>query len=133
MQIPSLKDSGLRHGEQRRRGLAMLPARIDRKSHRENIGKRSPGHCNFVRSHECSVPGCTSRPIEVAHVRLGTGGGMGVKPSDRWTISLCKTHHAEQHEVGERTFSTYYQIDMKALAFEFARKSPHWSKLREMI
>lgn len=109
-----------------------LPARIDRKSHRENAGKRSLGHCNFVRSHNCSVAGCVGRPIEVAHVRDGTGGGMAVKPSDRWTISLCRDHHAEQHSIGERSFSTRYGIDMKALAMSFARQSPHWPRLKDM-
>lgn len=109
-----------------------LPRRLDQKSHRENAGKRSPGHCNFVRSHECSVPGCGGRPIEVAHVRTGTGGGMAVKPSDRWVISLCRDHHSEQHRIGERSFETAAGINMKALAEEFARQSPHWPKLREM-
>lgn len=109
-----------------------LPAKIDRKSHRENQGKRSPGHCNFVRGHECSVPGCHARPIEVAHVRIGTGGGMGVKPSDRWVISLCRDHHAEQHRIGEPKFERIYALDMKATAEAFAKASPHWPKLRDM-
>ena len=111
----------------------MLPRRIDNKSHRENAGKRSPGHCTYVRSHECCVPNCGGRPIEVAHVRTGTNGGMGVKPSDRWTISLCRDHHAEQHRIGEPGFEKKHGIDMKALAQEFARKSPHAAKLREMV
>lgn len=111
---------------------ARLPAKIDRKSHRENTGKRSPGHCNFVRGHECSVPGCHERPIEVAHVRDGTGGGMSVKPSDRWVISLCRDHHSEQHRHGEISFSIKHKIDMKALAEAFAKASPHWPKLRDM-
>lgn len=109
-----------------------LPARIDRKSHRENAGKRSPGHCNFVRSRNCCVPGCGRRPIEVAHVRVGTGGGMGVKPSDRWTISLCRDHPAEQHRDGERRFEKTHGIEMKALAIEFAKASPHRAKLEMM-
>lgn len=60
---------------------------------------------------------------------------MGVKPSDRWTISLCggpDGHHAEQHRIGEPSFEKKYAINMKALAEEFARKSPHAPKLREM-
>lgn len=109
-----------------------LPSRIDRKSHRENAGKRSPGHCNFVRSHNCSVIGCEGRPIEVAHVRLGTGGGLSVKPADRWTISLCRDHHSEQHSIGEKSFAKRYSLDLKMLAMEFARQSPHWPKLRDM-
>lgn len=116
----------------------ILPARIDRKSHREHVGKRSPGHCNFVRSHECIVPGCTRRPIEVAHVRRGTGGGVGLKPSDRWTVSMCggpAGHHAEQHRIGEASFEAKYGVDLKALAEAFVEASPpqHRAKLREMV
>lgn len=110
-----------------------LPARLpSRKSGRENAGKRCPAHCNFVRSHHCCVPDCNGLPIEVAHVRTGTGGGLGFKPSDKWTISLCREHHTLQHAVGERTFEATFGIDMKALAQEFARKSPHRRKLEEM-
>jgi hypothetical protein len=57
-----------------------------------------------VRSHECCVPDCHDRPIEVAHVRLGSGAGSGQKPDDWNTVSLCQFHHAEQHRVGEATF-----------------------------
>ena len=58
---------------------------------------------------------------------------MGVKPSVRWTISLCRNHHAEQHRLGERSFEIKAGINMRPLAEEFARKSPHWSKLKEML
>lgn len=108
-----------------------LPARIDRKSHRQDAGKRSPGHRAWVRRHACSVCGDTAA-IECAHVRTGTGGGMGVKPSDRWCLSLCKRHHEQQHQYGEREFQKLYGFDMKAKAEEFAKASPHWPKLREM-
>lgn len=69
--------------------------------------------------------------IECAHVRTGTDGGMGMKPGDRWCISLCKDCHARQHAMGEATFSASYGIDMKALAAEFFQRSPHKSKLME--
>ncbi len=108
-----------------------FPVRIDRKSHRENAGKRCPAHRNFVRSHACCACG-SEVAIEVAHVRSGTGGGMGVKPSDRWCISLCRDCHQRQHGVGEETFEFHHQIDMKALAAEFVRRSPHRVKLEQM-
>lgn len=111
--------------------MTALPARIDRKSHRENENKRSPGHRAFVRRHACSACG-SHAPIECAHVRTGTGGGMGVKPSDRWCISLCKTCHQEQHRIGERAFEKRWNIDMKAIAEAFAKASPHWPKLSIM-
>lgn len=110
-----------------------LPARIDRKSHRQDANKRSPAHRSWVRGHMCCVPGCEAVPIECAHVRNGTGGGMSVKPSDRWCISLCRDHHDMQHRFGEQTFAKSYGLNLKALAEEFARKSPHAAKLREMV
>ena len=91
-----------------------------------------PGHRSWVRRHHCSVPGCRNLPIECAHVRSGTGAGLGRKPSDKWVISLCQLHHREQHQIGEPAFETKHSLDMRELAREFARLSPHWKKLAEM-
>lgn len=85
---------------------------------------RSQAHCNFVRSHFCVVPDCQLMPIEVAHVRVGSGAGVGQKPDDWNTIALCRTHHAEQHSIGERSFEKRHAIDMAAIAAEFAKQSP---------
>ena len=57
---------------------------------------------------------------------------MGLKPSDKWVISLCSHHHAEQHRIGEASFEQRYQLDLIALAREFARRSPHCRRLEEM-
>ena len=62
--------------------------------------------------------------IEVAHVRTGTNGGMGLKPGDFWTISLCRDCHSEQHRIGERSFEAKHGIDMKELARAFVKASP---------
>jgi hypothetical protein len=94
--------------------------------------RRSPAHCNFVRDHTCCVPGCQGRPIEVMHVRTGTDGGTGLKPSDRWTIAGCQEHHAEQHRIGEPEFERRYGIDMKELAQAFVKASPRRRLLEEM-
>lgn len=61
-------------------------------------------------------------PIEVAHVRLGTDGAMGKRPSDYFTVALCKNCHARQHEIGERTF--WQGKDVAAIMEEFVRSSP---------
>jgi hypothetical protein len=90
------------------------------------------GHRAWVRRHHCSVPGCRRTPIECAHVRGGGDGGVGIKPSDKWTISLCGFHHREQHRIGERAFERRHAIDLMALAREFARRSPYWLKLLQM-
>lgn len=62
--------------------------------------------------------------IEVAHVRIGSGAGMGQKPDDWNTVSLCHDCHHMQHSIGERTFWDNARIDPVALAAAFAKASP---------
>ena len=101
-----------------------LPPQIVRE--RRLASSRScPAHRAWVRRHRCSVPGCFAGPIECAHVRSGTDGGCALKPSDRWAISLCRTHHAEQHFIGEAAFEIRYNLDLVALAEVFTARSPH--------
>jgi hypothetical protein len=108
----------------------MFPARIKQQSGKKDAGKRSPGHRKWVRGHACCACGSMTA-IECAHVRGGTDGGMGIKPSDKWCISLCKTCHTDQHRVGEEAFEFIHKIDMKALAAQFFRRSPHRGKLED--
>jgi hypothetical protein len=108
----------------------LLPARRERGSRKNTAERSCPAHRVWVRSHKCSVPGCDEHLIECAHVRRGTDGGIGLKPSDRWCISLCAGHHSEQHLIGEAEFERRYQIDLIALAEAFARLSPHRERLR---
>lgn len=105
----------------------MLPKRIP-KTPKRATRWRSQAHCNFVRSHACSVCGSTAG-IEVAHVRIGTGAGMAQKPDDWHTVSLCKQCHQRQHQIGERSFWAGAKIDPLVLANEFAKASP---KAREI-
>lgn len=108
-----------------------FPARIERP--RRPCDPRScPAHRAWVRRHHCSVPGCFQTPIECAHVRTGTDGGVSLKPSDRWTISLCHAHHAEQHRIGERAFERRHGLDLRAVAEAFARRSPHRAALVQL-
>ena len=101
-----------------------LPKRLERTERRRDE-RACPAHRAWVRRHRCCVPGCLNARIECAHVRIGTDGGTGIKPSDRWAISLCRDHHREQHRIGERAFQRRYQIDLYDMALEFARRSPH--------
>lgn len=106
----------------------MLPQRISRKSDKAEKPRRSPAHRKWVRGHACSACGSQSG-IECAHVRTGTDGGTGIKPSDQWCISLCGVCHRKQHEIGEESFEKAWRINMKALAEEFYKASPHRMKL----
>jgi hypothetical protein len=97
-----------------------LPRRIPKPAKRASRW-RSQAHCNFVRSHACSVCDSTTA-IEVAHVRLGSGAGIGQKPDDFRTVSLCRECHATQHRVGEATF--WRGLDVEKLIAEFCKASP---------
>lgn len=106
-----------------------LPPRIPKKAKRSSRW-RSQAHCNFVRSHACCVCGSTVA-IEVAHVRMGSGAGMGQKPDDWRTVSLCKPCHNRQHNVGEPTFwENATTADVFALIEAFCKASPKAAEIR---
>jgi len=44
-------------------------------------------------------------------VRIGTDGGVAVKPGDRYAVPLCAACHAKQHRIGELTFWSALRID----------------------
>lgn len=94
---------------------------------------RCPGHLKWIRGHECAIASkhdCAGR-IEAAHVRSGTDGGLGVKPSDYWTLPLCSDAHRRQHDIGEKQFEREFEINMKDIAKRFAAASPHRFKWLE--
>lgn len=90
---------------------------------------RRAGHLRWIRGFECSVKNheCVGK-IEAAHVRSGTDGGTSVKPGDNWAIPLCTAHHRTQHTVGEFRFEAHYRIDMRQIAQDLWRRSPHRQK-----
>lgn len=103
-----------------------LPPRLAKKPKRSTRW-RSQAHLNFVRSHACSV--CLSTAaIEVAHVRIGSGAGMGQRPHDFYTVSLCRDCHREQHTVGEKTF--WASRDVAELIEAFNKASPKATEIR---
>lgn len=95
---------------------------------------RCPSHLAWVRGHVCALDAKNRRDclgkIQAAHVRIGTDGGMGVKPSDSFAIPLCDHHHAEQHAIGEQSFERKYGISMLKIANDLWRQSPHGKRWR---
>lgn len=113
----------------------MFPKR--RKAPKMNVREepqiRCPSHLAWVRGHECaafSTMYCQGR-VEAAHARVGTDGGMSMKPGDNWSLPLCEAHHRIQHQMGERSFEARFKINMKAIAQELWNKSPAGRKYRE--
>jgi hypothetical protein len=100
-----------------------LPRRIP-KAPKRATRWRSQAHANFVRSHFCCVLGCDRRPIEFAHVRIGSGAGVGQKPDDWNAVSLCQHHHDEQHRIGETSFQHKHCLAFGELIAEFIKASP---------
>ncbi len=107
----------------------MLPDRLP-KTPKRATRWRSQAHCNFVRDHACSVCGSTTA-IEVAHVRIGSGAGVGQKPDDWRAVSLCRDHHARQHNVGERTF--WAGVDVEKLIAAFIAASPRRAQIHDAM
>ena len=61
---------------------------------------RSDVYLDYVRSHPCQVPGCTQPAPSEAHHWKPFDGGLGLKCGDQWTMSCCRSHHAQYHTTG---------------------------------
>lgn len=63
---------------------------------------------------------CSAEPCwEAHHIRKGTDGGMGKKPSDCWAIPVCVICHGLIHTKGEITYYAkhgYTVEDVKMVA-----------------
>ena len=105
-----------------------LPDRLKRPTLgvRVTVQKIWPRHRRWVRAHGCCVPGCRARGIDFAHLRSAANAGTGQRPHDIFGVSLCRTHHEEQHRIGAEAFGDKYKVDLWALAAEFGRRSPDW-------
>lgn len=114
----------------------MLPARIPKKPKRASRW-RSTAHKDFVRGHACSNCGSTAG-IQAAHVRMNSGAGIGQKPDDWRTVSLCgPCHNGDQHtKLGEPAFWAAYHKrsgqDVEALIAEFIKASPKRHEIEQI-
>jgi hypothetical protein len=86
---------------------------------RKPNNRLQPAHLAFIRKLSCVRCGTPWR-IEAAHVRIGTDGGTGLKPSDCYAVPLCGECHTTgigaQHRCGELTFWSRLRVDPLALA-----------------
>lgn len=83
-------------------------------------------HLAFIRQLRCVVCG-DDTTVEAAHIRyaeLRAGKrpvGLGEKPDDCWTISLCGKHHREQHKTSEKRWWALQGIDPVYVALALQR------------
>jgi hypothetical protein len=97
---------------------------------------RSASHKAFIRRQQCVCAAFAhprlkcEGPIECAHFRSATGGGLGLKPCDRFTFAACNGHHRLQHQVGEAEFQRVFGLDLRIICRDYARRSPD-QRIRE--
>lgn len=72
--------------------------------------------------------------LEFAHLRMGSGAGMGEKPDDWRGTSLCHDCHHLQHTLGEPEFWARYQQMHKQTVYDlidaFCKASPKAAEIR---
>lgn len=116
-----------------------LPPRIPKKAKRSSRW-RSRAHCNHVREHACCNCG-SQAGVEAAHVRMNSGAGIGEKPDDWRTVSLCFACHRgggkeAQHTMGEPRFWAAYERrtgqGVEDLIEAFIRTSPRRAEIERV-
>lgn len=82
--------------------------------------QHNTNHLAFIRSLPCVI--CGKRPCDPAHLRSANprygkrATGMAEKPSDKWTVPLCRQHHDDQHSMNELVWWANQGIDPHMLA-----------------
>ena len=89
--------------------ISRIPRMVARSKPKPEFRRRGQ-HLAFVKLLSCVACG-KAAPSEAAHVRLGTDGGVGIKPSDRYSVSLCTSCHELQHRFSELRFWSVLRID----------------------
>lgn len=71
---------------------------------------RDKAHLRFVALQPCLL--CGRSPSDPHHLRFAQPRAMGRKNSDEFVVPLCRTHHRQNHQVGdERSWWTKTNID----------------------
>jgi hypothetical protein len=116
----------------------MYLTRIPKRPKRASRWK-SQAHLGHVRKHACVNCGSVVN-IEAAHVRMGSGAGIGTKPDDWRAVPLCggpQGCHAEQHRVGEPSFWKLYEglngHDVEEVIDELIRTSPRRREIEDTM
>jgi hypothetical protein len=60
---------------------------------------RDKDHVKFVAKQPCLI--CGRTPADAHHLRFAQYRALGRKPSDEFTVPLCRGHHHEVHRSGD--------------------------------
>lgn len=98
-----------------------------RKGLQKNIVPVNPKHRLWVAGQPCCVPGCNHTKTQAAHINRGTHA-RSMKSPDEMTIPLCvagaRMHH-DECDKNQQAFAERYDLDLVALAAQYAEDSPH--------
>ncbi len=88
-------------------------------------------HLKFIRTLDCCK--CGQPYPEACHIRAGTDGGMGRKPSDCWVVPMCSSCHRYQHSIPEREFWGKDLERAKRLSKDLYDNTGNYPKCRMLV
>ena len=103
--------------------------------------ERDAKHMACIACLPCVI--CKARGVHVAHVRMADPErgkpftGKAEKPSDKWTLPLCPSHHLlgpdAQHAMNERIWWLEHGIDPIALCEQLYAVTGDLEKMEQII
>jgi hypothetical protein len=95
-------------------------SKYDLKDLNHNVPERDNEYLSFVRGESCSCCGIYGRS-EPHHLRIDNLGGMGIKPSDVYTLPICHNcHMGIAHNQGnDKLLENYKWITTRMTMQEF--------------
>lgn len=106
--------------------MGLLRRKVRPRTKPEPDRVRSASYLQWLRGCVCGIHGYRENPsrekhvcegrIEAAHVRTGTDGAMGIKPSDCYALPLCEKAHRLQHQIGEAAFERMFGVSLRNIA-----------------
>lgn len=93
--------------------------KVNQSRHDKNFVKYygSLERVEIIKNTPCVI--CSALPSDNVHVVSKAAGG-----NYKDIVPLCRKHHLESHQIGTLTFSEKYNIDLIALAEEYAKIKP---------
>ena len=106
---------------QLRRKTPMKKVNPERKARELLRAYGPPARREWVKALPCSVPGCPNHPSENAHVNpegRPSDGPSGIARKHDYTqiVPLCRHHHDQYHDMGQRSFNDKHGIDVDFVA-----------------
>ncbi len=90
----------------------------------QHTAHRNDQYLSWLRTQNCIVSNVKAECAH--HIRLGTNGGTGIKPSDYFCIPLTNENHTTGsnalHLIGEDTFLEMHQIDKEQMFVYYLSK-----------